>query len=156
MHIPPLRERRADILPLTRHFLSHYAITEQRRIPSLTPEAQKWLKQQEWQGNVRELENTLYRAIILCAENEINVEDLLTDDDNDTEASLDRKSAVPAILLLDEQARFKTLSMLKKEIFDAALLHCDQHATKAAKMLGIGKSTLYRFYSMNGNLTRDS
>ncbi len=64
IHLPPLRERRADIEPLSRHFVQRLAETS-RRFVSLSDEAVKLLKQQSWPGNVRELENTLYRAVSL-------------------------------------------------------------------------------------------
>ncbi len=65
LHLPPLRERRADIEPLARHFMQRLAETS-RRFITLSDDALKLLKQQTWPGNVRELENTLYRAMSLA------------------------------------------------------------------------------------------
>ncbi|MCH8552405.1 MAG: sigma-54-dependent transcriptional regulator [Natronospirillum sp.] len=75
IHLPPLRERRADIEPLARHFVQRLAETS-RRFVSLSDDAVKLLKQQSWPGNVRELENTLYRAVSLVEEDVIMPEHL--------------------------------------------------------------------------------
>lgn len=65
IHIPPLRERPMDILPLAECFLERYNHSEERDIQGFTHEAENWMAQHHWQGNVRELENTLYRAVLL-------------------------------------------------------------------------------------------
>lgn len=75
LHLPPLRERRADIEPLARHFVQRLAETS-RRFITLSDEALRLLKQQSWPGNVRELENTLYRAVSLTDGETIEAEHL--------------------------------------------------------------------------------
>lgn len=75
IHLPPLRERRADIEPLARHFVQRLAETS-RRFVTLSDDAIKILKQQSWTGNVRELENTLYRAVSLLDGDTIDAEQL--------------------------------------------------------------------------------
>ncbi|MEX0584524.1 MAG: TyrR/PhhR family helix-turn-helix DNA-binding protein, partial [Natronospirillum sp.] len=62
LHLPPLRERRADIPPLARHFVQRLAETS-RRFVTLSDDSIQLLRQQSWPGNVRELENALYRAV---------------------------------------------------------------------------------------------
>ncbi len=64
--IPPLRERRDDILPLSRHFLEQLSRAAGRAMPVLTPEAERKLLEYDWKGNVRELRNVIERATILC------------------------------------------------------------------------------------------
>ncbi|MGE5239254.1 MAG: sigma-54-dependent transcriptional regulator [Chloroflexota bacterium] len=64
--IPPLRERREDILPLSRHFLEQLPGAAGRAMPVLTPEAERMLLEYDWKGNVRELRNVIERATILC------------------------------------------------------------------------------------------
>jgi len=67
LDLPPLRERPADIVPLARHFATKYAHANgYTSVPSLSPEAETKLTTCYWKGNVRELENTLHRAILLC------------------------------------------------------------------------------------------
>jgi DNA-binding NtrC family response regulator len=63
--IPPLRERRADIPPLARHFLARFSAEEGKRIRQLTPEALGVLAAFHWPGNIRQLENALFRAVVL-------------------------------------------------------------------------------------------
>ncbi len=65
LHLPPLRERRADILPLTRRLLAHHARVQGRPAPSLSATAETRLLAHAWPGNVRELDNVLQRAMIL-------------------------------------------------------------------------------------------
>ncbi len=72
----PLRERRADILPLTRHFLQVYGDKIQPRRLDLSPSAEEALYGYDWPGNIRELENAIYRATLVCTDGLIQVDDL--------------------------------------------------------------------------------
>jgi NtrC-family two-component system response regulator AlgB len=74
--LPPLRERREDILPLAEHFLAFFARQNHRRLLSFTPAAQNSLQAYDWPGNVRELRNTLERAVILSTGEKIALETL--------------------------------------------------------------------------------
>ncbi|MEY3182662.1 MAG: hypothetical protein RLZ35_647 [Pseudomonadota bacterium] len=65
LYLPPLRERKEDILPLAEQFLSIYAVNKQGVLPVLSDAAKEYLLSHPWQGNVRELENSLQRAVIL-------------------------------------------------------------------------------------------
>jgi two-component system, response regulator FlrC len=65
LYLPPLRERKEDIIPLAEQFVSIYAVNRQGSLPTLSDDAKEYLMNQPWQGNVRELENSLQRAIIL-------------------------------------------------------------------------------------------
>jgi transcriptional regulator with GAF, ATPase, and Fis domain len=67
IEVPPLRERREDIMPLARHFLSHFCRTMGREVPTLSPEVERALLDYDWKGNVRELRNVIERATILCS-----------------------------------------------------------------------------------------
>src|SRR4029077_3081952 len=64
--VPPLRERPADIPALSRHFLARFAAEEGKRIRLITPEALRMLAAFHWPGNIRQLENTLFRAVVLA------------------------------------------------------------------------------------------
>ena len=72
----PLRERRADILPLARHFLGVYAADAPTGATQLTADAEAALLQHGWPGNIRELENAIHRAIPICEEGQIGPDDL--------------------------------------------------------------------------------
>jgi DNA-binding NtrC family response regulator len=72
----PLRERRGDILPLARHFLAHYGAQAPGGTPVLSPAAEAALAGHAWPGNIRELENAVQRAVLVCDEGRIEPEDL--------------------------------------------------------------------------------
>jgi len=72
----PLRERRADILPLARHFMEIYGDRIQPKRLDLTPDAEEALYHHSWPGNIRELENAVHRATLICQDGLIRVEDL--------------------------------------------------------------------------------
>ncbi|HEV2424749.1 MAG TPA: sigma 54-interacting transcriptional regulator [Terriglobia bacterium] len=67
IEVPPLRERREDIIPLARHFLERYQRREKRREAELSPEAEACLEQYDWPGNVRELEHLIERALVMTS-----------------------------------------------------------------------------------------
>ncbi len=77
IRIPPLRERKEDILPLAEHFLRMYNAKNNRDVKGISREAQKMLLAHDWPGNVRELENAMERAVILCTGKEITPDDFL-------------------------------------------------------------------------------
>ena len=68
LHVPQLRERREDILPLARFFIDRYAVDFKKRVTGFSPEAINKLRQYPWPGNVRELQNAVERAVLLCEE----------------------------------------------------------------------------------------
>ena len=76
LRVPPLRERREDILPLARVFLAETARRMGRKVTGFTPRAADQLLRYAWPGNVRELENAIERAVALCSGSRIEVEDL--------------------------------------------------------------------------------
>jgi diguanylate cyclase (GGDEF)-like protein len=74
--LPPLRQRPDDILHIARHYLETYAVTYQKSIRRMTPEAERLLTEHSWPGNVRELQNLMMRAVILCDGDRLDVDDL--------------------------------------------------------------------------------
>ena len=76
VHLPPLRERREDVLPLAQHFLARHAAEAGRQL-TLSPETEQALLAHAWPGNVRELENAVERGVVLARGNEVTPEDLL-------------------------------------------------------------------------------
>ena len=76
LHVPPLRERRDDILPLARVLLADAALRMKRKISGLAPRAADQLLRYEWPGNVRELENAMERAVALARGSRVELEDL--------------------------------------------------------------------------------
>src|SRR5689334_2212732 len=64
--VPALRDRSGDIAPLSRHFINRFAAEENKQVAGLTPQASQLLERFSWPGNVRQLENTIFRAVVLC------------------------------------------------------------------------------------------
>ena len=129
--VPPLRERRDDILPLARTFLQSAAERMHRKITSLTPKAGNLLVRYAWPGNVRELENAIERAVVLCKGSRVDAEDL------PEELSL----AVPAVFAPGE---VRALEDVERDYILAVLRANDGNKAKAAEQLKIGTATLYR------------
>jgi transcriptional regulator with PAS, ATPase and Fis domain len=122
IHIPPLRERRDDILPLAAGFLREFREAE----TELTPEAKEALHRHEWPGNVRELRNVLERALILCEGRFIEPEHLC----------LRPRPDVPPSSITD-------LETLEKRAVERAMRNADGNKVRAAKQLGISRMQLY-------------
>ena len=74
--IPPLRERKEDVLPLAKHFMDRYAVELKKDVRGIDPAAVRALKRHTWPGNIRELENTMERAVLMSDEKYIRLEDL--------------------------------------------------------------------------------
>src|SRR5262245_2283539 len=129
--VPPLRERRDDILPLARALLASAAKRLGKKAPALAPEAANLLLQYGWPGNVRELENALERAVALARSDRIGIEDLPTE-----------LAPEPATVHATDDGR--TLAAVERDYIAAALRVSGGNRAKAAKRLGIGTATLYR------------
>jgi two-component system response regulator HydG len=129
--VPPLRERREDILPLARQLLASAAKRFGKKAPTLSPEAANLLLQYAWPGNVRELENALERAVALAPSDRIGVDDL----------PAEVGAAPPIVRDLDD---VRTLAEVERDYIAAALRASAGNRAKAAARLGIGAATLYR------------
>ncbi len=136
IHIPPLRERRADIPPLAEAFLRKHAGGEKR---SISPEAMRVLVNCPWEGNARELENLIERALVLSEHRELRPEDLPVVGRNDASASQLEES-----LLKSAVERKLTLREVEDRYIDAILQHTEGNKVRAARILGINRRTLYR------------
>lgn len=132
LHVPPLRERRADILTLARTLLGEAACRMGRDIEGLTPEVADQLLRYPWPGNVRELENAMERAAALAQGTRVELADLPPE----------VRSAHPTLPTL--QGGVQSLEVVEKHYILAALDANAGNQTRTAKALGIGTATLYR------------
>jgi transcriptional regulator with PAS, ATPase and Fis domain len=134
--IPPLRERREDILPLAREFLR---LAGESRGPgsrqSLSPSAESLLLEHSWPGNVRELRNVIERAVVICEGSQIGVEHVEL-----TPFMAESSSVAPENGGLIAELSAKELED-RQRILDA-LTQCSGNQSKAAEKLGISRSTL--------------
>jgi DNA-binding NtrC family response regulator len=145
LHLPPLRERAADIPLIAQHFLSALAKVYRRTHLTLASEAQRWLQQQPWPGNVRQLRHTLERALLVSQHDALEVADftmaLAMDAQGDREpASAD---ALPPIGAM-------TLDQIEEAMIRKALLHHDGNISRVAEALGLSRAALYRRFEKYG------
>ena len=148
LRIPALRERPGDILPLARHFAERYARANGLPQRGLTPAAEAALMAHHWPGNVREIENTLHRAVLLAEGHSIGPEaiDLLehmpmvaTDQPVAlAAAATPAQTAAPPVAALVG----RRMEEVERDLILETLSHCLGNRTRAAEMLGISIRTL--------------
>ena len=143
VHIPPLREQREAVAPLAQMFLSRYAEKKNRQFRYLGREAAAILENHPWHGNIRELQNTVERVVLLYDDIEVRPEHLrfLTDGGRNFSPGNARTSAFePGKLRLPEDKL--DLRELEEEIVRKALLKFDGNKTRTAEYLGLTRSAL--------------
>ncbi len=132
IHLPPLRERKEDIEPLVRHFLQKYSRRAKKTIAWISPRAIKALTEYDWPGNIRELENTIERAVVLSKGPGIDLEDLVYH-------GISASSAFAGTL----GGKLKSLEEMEKEYIMAVLKESQGNKSRAAEILGIDRKTLW-------------
>jgi len=166
--IPPLRARAADIPDLARRFLARFCVEEGKRIRGVANDAFALLTAYEWPGNVRQLENTLFRAVVLCDGDELTIAEFpqiaaqvdgfdvrvppappsLPERTEPERFDLDPVSFSPrdlhALRMIDENGDVRKLEDVEAEMIRFALNHYRGQMSQMARKLGIGRSTLYR------------
>ena len=128
VHLPPLRERREDILPLAVSFLKRYAAQANRDISSFSAEASDRLRAFDWPGNVRQLQNEVQRAVLLCEGKIVDGADL------SITSAASESTGDTSFTLLEGVERNTIVQMLKET---------GGNKLETAKRLGIGRQTLY-------------
>jgi DNA-binding NtrC family response regulator len=141
LHVPPLRERRDDILPLSRVLLADVSLRMKRKISGLAPGVADQLLRYRWPGNVRELENAMERAVALARETRVELEDLPEE--------MRHTSPSPSL----SQGSSRTLEEVEKEYILATLELNNGNQTVTAIHLKIGVATLYRKLKSYGLIT---
>jgi len=131
IHLPPLRERKEDIPLLVKHFLGKYNKRTRKNINNISPEVKRALMEYDWPGNIRELENTVERAVVLSKGNEIELESLVYHGISSGSSYFN-----PAA------GRCKPLDEVEKEYIKAVLQAHYGNKSKAARVLGIDRKTL--------------
>jgi DNA-binding NtrC family response regulator len=172
--IPPLRTRREDIPHLLRHFLARFCAEENRHISGISGEAMAHLSQLEWPGNIRQLENAVYRAVVMSDHDQLALADF---PQTGAPASPTSEAAhpsgeplivgpafhstVPAMIsgneipiaplpsagmlaMLTNAGEMRPLEELESEIIRFAISHYRGQMSEVARRLKIGRSTLYR------------
>ena len=169
--LPPLRERMEDVADLVRRFVARFAAEEGKRVRSVSAEAMKLLSEYKWPGNVRQLENTVFRAVVLASADEIGISEFPQVASQvpgyEQAASLTSPPSIPSpstqpaaplivaeepaetpsrerLELVDFHGHVRPMDALEAEIIRFTIEHYRGRMTEVARRLGIGRSTLYR------------
>ncbi|WP_407148826.1 sigma-54-dependent transcriptional regulator [Bradyrhizobium sp. ORS 86] len=166
--IPALRQRREDIPHLLRHFLARFCAEENRSITGISGEAMAHLSQLEWPGNIRQLENTVYRAVVMSDGDQLGLADFPQTTAHaapegkslqgeplivspSTAPTMSSGNEIPIMLpaagnlsMLNASGDVRPLEDLENEIIRFAISHYRGQMSEVARRLKIGRSTLYR------------
>ncbi|MBN9005929.1 MAG: sigma-54-dependent Fis family transcriptional regulator [Rhizobiales bacterium] len=169
--IPPLRMRRDDIPNLLRHFLARFCAEENRAISAISGEAMAGLTQLAWPGNIRQLENAVYRAVVMSEGDQLDLSDfpLIGAQSVDGTESIGAPlviepvlhptapevvsgneipiaplSAVGSLAMLANDGEVRALEEMEADIIRFAISHYRGQMSEVARRLKIGRSTLYR------------
>jgi DNA-binding NtrC family response regulator len=165
--IPPLRSRREDIPHLLRHFLARFCAEENRPISAISGEAMAHLTQLEWPGNIRQLENAVYRAVVISEGDQLGLADFpqtaahAPATGQPAEPLVIAPSTAPSMVsgneipiaplpaagtlpMLTSAGEVRPLEELESEIIRFAISHYRGQMSEVARRLRIGRSTLYR------------
>ncbi len=147
LRLPPLRERRGDIPLLARSFLAQCAKTYGRGPLTLSPRALDWLAAQDFPGNVRQLRQTIERAVLIQEGDRLEVEDLLAlsalDGSEGRPGFPGRQAALP-------RPGSMTLEEMERAMIVKCLRHYEGNVTRVAEALGLSRAALYRRFEKYG------
>ncbi|MBN8607361.1 MAG: sigma-54-dependent Fis family transcriptional regulator [Caulobacterales bacterium] len=171
---PPLRERKEDLPTLVQRFIARFNAEEGRNVRGASPTTMQMLMDFDWPGNVRQLENSVFRAVILCEGDLLQPEDfpqisgmkpLVAANDampanvpapaNDHHVMVAQAALTAAFAQADEAAtapfavfdgegHLRQLEQIERDLIELAIDHYAGHMSEVARRLGIGRSTLYR------------
>jgi two-component system nitrogen regulation response regulator GlnG len=165
LHLPPLRERRADVAPLAERFLAQAVAQLHGGARRFGTDALRALQQHDWPGNVRELENAVWRLAVLAPGERIEASDIaLALAGQTTSRGMPADApwtdaltvwADAALRAGEPEIHAKAREALDQTLLQAALAHCNGHRQQAAQRLGLGRNTLTRKLARRGKPTRD-
>ena len=168
--VPPLRSRGEDIPHLVRHFLARFSAEENRHITGVSGEAMAYLSQLDWPGNIRQLENAVYRAVVMSEGDQLVLSDFpsnagiaspptaalhgeplviepgfhATGSINGNEIPIAPLTTAGTLTMLTDGGEVRPLEDLESEIIRFAISHYRGQMSEVARRLKIGRSTLYR------------
>lgn len=150
--LPPLRERKMDILPIAYHFLNQFSKNMGKKIHGLEDEAVNRLTEYDWPGNVRQLRNSMERAVILCEAEKISLKDLpLLGDAGEIEQLMENIPATNAELKrIKKEIRRKAVRTVEKNFILNALVKSDWNVTQAAESVGLQRSNFHNLMKKYG------
>jgi DNA-binding NtrC family response regulator len=164
--VPPLRRRPEDIPELARHFLARIAAEEGKPLRGIGAEALALLTAHRWPGNVRQLENAIFRAVVLAEGEELGIDEFpqvavqaglradgpppvapspsLAGEWPENGADFSGTLGPPSLRLIDMEGEVRPLDDIEREAIRFAIAHYNGQMSEVARRLKIGRSTLYR------------
>jgi two-component system NtrC family response regulator len=130
--IPPLRQRKADIIPLAEHFLKIYSQKNAKKVKGFTSEAKDVLVKYDYPGNVRELENAIEAAVVLTRREAIDIDDL----------PYSFHSREGSYVYAEDDPLPTKLEIIEKKLVTEALRQTDGNQSQAARLLGISEKNI--------------
>ena len=150
--LPPLRERKTDILPIAEHFLRHYSRRMNKMIRAIDPDVVRRLADYDWPGNVRQLRNAIERAVILCEGDRLTAEDL----DLPEATAANKEAEHPPLRTKDDLKRLKkairrsSVNEVEKSFLLQALSQNDWNVTRASKATGLQRTNFQNLLRKHG------
>lgn len=171
IEVPALRARREDVPALIEHFINRYNAEERRDVRGVQHEVMEVLCQQDWPGNVRQLENTIFRAVVLSESAYLSAEDFPLLSEAFTEAGIsagppmvfeadevDEAAGIPGlpgvvsgwrsddegVAIFDKEGNLRSLHSIERDLIALAIDTYEGRMSEVARRLGMGRSTLYR------------
>src|ERR1700761_2409005 len=145
LKIPPLRERPADIVELAQHFARKYSDANGVPVRPISADARRVLTTNRWQGNVRELENTIHRAVLMSAGDEIAADAIVSPDGDRLDLAKTMPAVAHATFAAEQVTRAlvgRTVADVERDLILETLKHCLGNRPHAANILGISIRTL--------------
>ena len=161
IEIPSLRDRKEDMPALVEHFIRRFNAQENKNIAGATPETTQMLTSFDWPGNVRQLENTIFRAVVLCDREYLEPHDfpqisglvpvLEAPAAQSPQAGVAARMGAPEldasggpVNITDAEGELRQLEEIERDLIQYAIDLYSGHMSQVARKLGIGRSTLYR------------
>ncbi len=137
LHIPPLRERKDDIIPLAKRFLDKYTAHYRRQAKDFSEEARVKLLTHPWYGNIRELQHVMEKAVILSDGDLLTTAHIMLPASFHESASADKNAADKS------DDTIQTIDEMERDLLQKALNKCGSNMSQTAAILGISRQTLY-------------
>jgi DNA-binding NtrC family response regulator len=155
IHVPPLRDRREDVPAMVEHFLASFSASEGKTVRTVGREAMDLLMNYSWPGNVRQLENTMFRAVVLADGEALKPADFpqilqaMGVNQNGvgpagSQAVLNGVPATDVVRVVDASGTVRPLADVEADMIRLAVSRYNGQMSEVARRLGIGRSTLYR------------
>lgn len=146
VHLPPLRERSEDVIEISEYFLEALSREEQKNFQGFSAQAKAKLLQYQWPGNIRQLQNTLHQLVVIydstIVEAEMLALDISVNNQRQNEQNLSKLEAIkPEIECKSEVV---PLLLVEKRAIEHAIEYCEGNIVKAAALLEVNPSTVYR------------